>query len=40
MHPEACAVAFGQPLQPIKLLPELPGQGEERAVPKGHETAF
>ena len=40
MHPEACAVAFGQPFQPIKLLPELLGQGEERAVPKGYKTSF
>ena len=40
MHPEACAVAFSQPFQPIKLLPELLGQGEERAVPKGYKTAF
>ena len=28
------------PSQPIKLLPELLGQGEERAVPKGYKTSF
>ena len=31
-------LAFRQPVQPVELLPELPGQGEERAVPEGHET--